>query len=165
MCTCIFVFKSLFRRIKFYFDSTRLFFIFLFFIFKQEKCLLLRTFCIDRIAPCQRSSSYFIYSLTFLFYLIKTNFFQLLFLFYQVKLRSRFFFPSVSGWKMRCSKVLVIISCLVSSALAVCVRQPIANQSVALKSPGDNGFHIRINGDPDRYIPGSSYVCKLFFFF
>ncbi|KAL0268585.1 UNVERIFIED_CONTAM: hypothetical protein PYX00_010463 [Menopon gallinae] len=56
---------------------------------------------------------------------------------------------------------LVILCSLASTALGVCVRQPSPYQSIALKSPGDNGFRIQINGDPDRYVPGSSYVVSV----
>lgn len=58
---------------------------------------------------------------------------------------------------------LVVLCSLATTALGVCVRQPRPHQTSALKSPGDSGFQIRINGDPKKYYPDFGYVGELFF--
>ncbi|KAK6619736.1 hypothetical protein RUM43_012496 [Polyplax serrata] len=57
--------------------------------------------------------------------------------------------------------LLCLILGLTSTAWALCMRKPHFSQSVALKSPGDSGFMVQVNGDPDRYVPGSSYVLSI----
>lgn len=50
--------------------------------------------------------------------------------------------------------------CLLGTAHA-CVREPREEHSTALRSPGDNGFHIQVSGEPERYVPGAVYTCEL----
>ncbi|EEB20418.1 f-spondin, putative [Pediculus humanus corporis] len=57
--------------------------------------------------------------------------------------------------------LLFFILGLTSHVDSTCLRQPHFSQSVALKSPGDNGYQIHLNGNPDRYVPGSSYVLSI----
>jgi hypothetical protein len=52
--------------------------------------------------------------------------------------------------------VLVVI-CLLESTHA-CLREPREEHSTALRSPGDNGFHIQVSGEPERYVPGAVYT-------
>lgn len=39
-----------------------------------------------------------------------------------------------------------------------CLREPSPYHSRVAKRPGDNGFKIRINGDPEKYVPGEVYT-------
>lgn len=32
------------------------------------------------------------------------------------------------------------------------------------KVPGDNGFYIKISGNPDKYVPGELYTGEFYFF-
>jgi hypothetical protein len=54
--------------------------------------------------------------------------------------------------------VLVVV-CLLGSTHA-CLREPREEHSTALRSPGDNGFHIQVSGEPERYVPGAVYTCE-----
>lgn len=49
--------------------------------------------------------------------------------------------------------------CLLASTHA-CLREPREQDSTALRSPGDNGFHIQVSGEPERYVPGAVYTCE-----
>jgi hypothetical protein len=55
--------------------------------------------------------------------------------------------------------VLVVV-CVLGSATRACVREPKEEHSTALRSPGDNGFHIQVSGEPERYVPGAVYTCE-----
>lgn len=39
---------------------------------------------------------------------------------------------------------------------ATCVRQP--EGVTASKTPGDNGYRIKISGNPEKYFPGEVYT-------
>lgn len=59
---------------------------------------------------------------------------------------------------------------LLSFALFVsgCLREPTPYQSRFAKTSGDNGFKIRISGDPEKYVPGEVYTgmyCKILIIF
>lgn len=59
-------------------------------------------------------------------------------------------------------KVLVVSLFLGLGCLALvegdCSRKPPLAVTRYPKSPGDNGFKIIVNGDPERYIPGTTYT-------
>jgi len=59
----------------------------------------------------------------------------------------------------------VLLIGLFTCILGECPRIPSIYHSKVEKFPGDNGYKIKINGDPDKYIPGKLYTCKCFFFF
>lgn len=44
-----------------------------------------------------------------------------------------------------------------------CVREPSPYHSRVPKLTGDNGFQIKIHGNPEKYQPGNVYTCKLSF--
>jgi hypothetical protein len=54
--------------------------------------------------------------------------------------------------------VLVVV-CLLGSTHA-CLREPREEHTTALRSPGDNGYHIQVSGEPERYVPGAVYTCE-----
>ena len=57
--------------------------------------------------------------------------------------------------------VLVWCWLLASAAAntATCNRQPYNTQ--AEKVPGDNGYKIKISGNPEKYVPGEVYTGEL----
>lgn len=58
--------------------------------------------------------------------------------------------------------VTLVVACLVKmteSTVASCDRSPPDKRSP--KTPGDNGFRIRISGNPDKYVPGEIYTVSL----
>lgn len=59
----------------------------------------------------------------------------------------------------------VLLIGLFTCILGECPRIPSIYHSKVEKFPGDNGYKIKINGDPDKYIPGKLYTCKCFFSF
>lgn len=46
----------------------------------------------------------------------------------------------------------------VSLFVSGCLREPTPYQSRFAKTSGDNGFKIRISGDPEKYVPGEVYT-------
>jgi len=71
---------------------------------------------------------------------------------------------SVSGWIHFFTKLT-----LITLSIAILVRSQIDEEFcnrqlpnvTASKSLGDNGFKIKINGNPEKYIPGELYTSKL----
>jgi hypothetical protein len=52
-----------------------------------------------------------------------------------------------------------VVVCLLGPTQA-CLREPREEHSTALRTPGDNGFHIQVSGEPERYVPGAVYTCE-----
>lgn len=44
-----------------------------------------------------------------------------------------------------------------------CPREPSVYHSRVYKTPGDNGFEIKINENPEKYVPGKVYTSKFLF--
>lgn len=44
-----------------------------------------------------------------------------------------------------------------------CLREPSPYHSRFAKSPGDNGFKIKISGDIEKYVPGELYTGNYIF--
>ncbi|CAH0560031.1 unnamed protein product [Brassicogethes aeneus] len=58
--------------------------------------------------------------------------------------------------------MLKLVVLLVLIALAnSCPREPTIYQSKTNKLPGDNGYNIKINENPDKYVPGKLYTLYL----
>ncbi|XP_069691847.1 spondin-1 [Periplaneta americana] len=57
-------------------------------------------------------------------------------------------------------QLVVLAVCLLSISQG-CVREPREEHSTALRSPGDNGFHIQVSGEPERYVPGAVYTLSI----
>lgn len=52
---------------------------------------------------------------------------------------------------------LLLVACVGSLA---CPREPSPYHSRVAKLPGDNGFKIKINENPEGYVPGKVYTGK-----
>lgn len=52
--------------------------------------------------------------------------------------------------------LLLIIVC----GVFACPREPNPHHSRVAKLPGDNGFKIKINENPEGYVPGKVYTGK-----
>ena len=59
--------------------------------------------------------------------------------------------------------VALLVLCSVSwlqvvDAATACIRQP---EGIRIpKTPGDNGYRLKISGTPDKYVPGEVYTGK-----
>lgn len=57
-------------------------------------------------------------------------------------------------------KYLFIVCILYAHVLSECPRVPSIYHSKFDKTPGDNGYQIKINENPEKYIPGKLYTRK-----
>lgn len=55
--------------------------------------------------------------------------------------------------------VLLLLLIVVCGVFA-CPREPNPHHSRVAKLPGDNGFKIKINENPEGYVPGKVYTGK-----
>lgn len=55
-------------------------------------------------------------------------------------------------------KVLVFL--ILFGYVFCCGRTPSYYQSRRVKTPGDNGYEIKINDNPEKYVPGNIYTSK-----
>ena len=61
------------------------------------------------------------------------------------------------AWTLFLFHLFFIFTC---SAEAACIRQP--EGARIPKTPGDNGYRLKISGNPDKYVPGEVYTGKRF---
>ncbi|CAH1173684.1 unnamed protein product [Phaedon cochleariae] len=58
-------------------------------------------------------------------------------------------------------KMKIFILCLVLGYVHACGRTPSYYQSRMVKTPGDNGYEIKISENPQKYVPGNVYTMYL----
>lgn len=53
---------------------------------------------------------------------------------------------------------LLFLLVLIVNHATSCPREPSQYHSRVAKTPGDNGFRIKINENPEKYVPGKVYT-------
>lgn len=66
--------------------------------------------------------------------------------------------PTGGGVSLLVSVATYLFLTFTCSADGACIRQP---EGVRIpKTPGDNGYRLKISGNPEQYVPGEVYTGK-----